>query len=293
MGELYGRSEAANHYSIGMQAARLSAASGGFHFSTKEFVNRFNDAKRARRKNWEPDRKNTCANDTLRTLVTKEVGVLKQEIRGMYTLVATIPRYAPRKFNEIYPLVKKGEYYKDKMKSTKTKRTACDDNAAEKKSLGLTKLGSNTTQYKYEKPSIDILETFINKHPDQLQLVTFTMPRDEFSSLCPVTGQPDQARIEVVYVPSEKMVESKSLKLYLFSFRNHGSFHEDIVQTIHKTLWTLLAPKYLRVFGDFSPRGGIAIKPIVDKFDRIHITAVESMDICRMIQMWDTKGSHS
>ena len=73
----------------------------------------------------------------------------------------------------------------------------------------------------------EVLDTFINKHPDIEYLVTFTCP--EFTSLCPKTGQPDFAKILINYIPRERMVESKSLKLYLFSFRNHGDFHEDCI----------------------------------------------------------------
>ena len=100
--------------------------------------------------------------------------------------------------------------------------------------------------------SPDVLETFPNKHPD----------RDYFvKSLCPITGQPDFATIYISYVPSERMVESKSLKLYLFSFRNHGDFHEDCVNIIMNDLIKLMDPKYIEVWGKFLPRGGISIDP--------------------------------
>ena len=123
---------------------------------------------------------------------------------------------------------------------------------------GLTKLGSNGTKYSQDyDPSV--LETFINKHPDNDYFVKFNCP--EFTSLCPITGQPDFATITISYVPGERMVESKSLKLYLFSFRNHGDFHEDCVNIIMKDLVRLMDPKYLEVRGIFTPRGGIAIWP--------------------------------
>ena len=83
----------------------------------------------------------------------------------------------------------------------------------------------------------------------------------EFTSLCPITGQPDFATITISYVPDIKMVESKSLKLYLFSFRNHGDFHEDCVNVIMKDLIKLMNPKYIEVWGKFTPRGGISIDP--------------------------------
>ena len=86
----------------------------------------------------------------------------------------------------------------------------------------------------------------------------------EFTSLCPITGQPDFAEIKIMYLPDEKMVESKSLKLYLFSFRNHGDFHEDCVNKIMKDLVRLMNPKYIEVTGLFTPRGGISIYPFAN-----------------------------
>ena len=104
-----------------------------------------------------------------------------------------------------------------------------------------------------------VLETFINKHPGNDYFVKFNCP--EFTSLCPITGQPDFATIYISYVPGERMVESKSLKLYLFSFRNHGDFHEDCVNIIMKDLIALMDPKFIEVWGKFLPRGGISIDP--------------------------------
>ncbi|MBB3188271.1 preQ(1) synthase [Microbacter margulisiae] len=104
-----------------------------------------------------------------------------------------------------------------------------------------------------------VLETFGNKHPGYDYWVRFECP--EFTTLCPITGQPDFATIIIDYLPAEKMVESKSLKLYLFSFRNHGNFHEDCVNIIMKDLIQLMAPKYIEVTGLFLPRGGISIHP--------------------------------
>ena len=105
----------------------------------------------------------------------------------------------------------------------------------------------------------DILETFDNKHPNHDYFVKFNCP--EFTSLCPITGQPDFATIYISYIPDVKMVESKSLKLYLFSFRNHGDFHEDCVNIIMKDLIQLMNPRYIEVWGKFTPRGGISIDP--------------------------------
>ena len=122
----------------------------------------------------------------------------------------------------------------------------------------LTKLGSKTTEYKMEyDPSL--LESFSNKHPEREYFVKFNCP--EFTSLCPLTGQPDFANIVISYVPDSRLVESKSLKLYLFSFRNHGDFHEDVVNTILQDLVTLLDPRYVEVWGKFLPRGGLSLDP--------------------------------
>ena len=105
----------------------------------------------------------------------------------------------------------------------------------------------------------EVLETFENKHPDNDYWVQFNCP--EFTSLCPITGQPDFAEIKIMYIPAARMVESKSLKLYLFSFRNNGDFHEDCVNIIIKDLVKLMEPKYIEVIGLFTPRGGISIYP--------------------------------
>ncbi len=132
----------------------------------------------------------------------------------------------------------------------------------EKKELkGVTRLGGKQTVYS-DQYDPSVLETFVNKHRDADYWVTFTCP--EFTSLCPVTGQPDFATITIQYVPDVKMVESKSLKLYLFSFRNHGDFHEDCVNVILKDLRAVMNPKYIEVWGKFTARGGIAIDPYVN-----------------------------
>lgn len=122
---------------------------------------------------------------------------------------------------------------------------------------GLSHLGAKT-EYKNDYAP-DMLESFGNKHKGNDYWVTFNCP--EFTSLCPITGQPDFATIYINYLPDERMVESKSLKLYLFSFRNHGAFHEDCVNIIMKDLIKLMNPKYIEVIGVFTPRGGISIYP--------------------------------
>jgi 7-cyano-7-deazaguanine reductase len=101
------------------------------------------------------------------------------------------------------------------------------------------------------------LDRVPNPHPDETYLVRFTAP--EFTSLCPVTGQPDFAHLVIDYAPAAWLVESKSLKLYLSSFRNHGAFHEDCTVRIGKDLVSVLQPNYLRIGGYWYPRGGIPI----------------------------------
>jgi len=123
---------------------------------------------------------------------------------------------------------------------------------------GVTLLGNQGVKYEQDYAP-GILETFVNKHQDNDYFVKFNCP--EFTSLCPITGQPDFATITISYVPDVLMVESKSLKLYLFSFRNHGDFHEDCVNIIMKDLIKLMEPKYIEVWGKFTPRGGISIDP--------------------------------
>ena len=118
-------------------------------------------------------------------------------------------------------------------------------------------LGRNTVYSQKYAP--EVLETFENVHKDNDYWVRFNCP--EFTTLCPITGQPDFAEIRISHVPDVKMVESKSLKLYLFSFRSNGDFHEDCVNTIMKDLVKLMDPKYIEVTGFFTPRGGISIYP--------------------------------
>ncbi|MBB6275889.1 preQ(1) synthase [Porphyromonas circumdentaria] len=121
----------------------------------------------------------------------------------------------------------------------------------------LTLLGGKTTYKQDYAP--EVLESFVNKHPERDYWVRFVCP--EFTALCPITSQPDFATLYIDYIPDIQMVESKSLKLYLFSFRSHGAFHEDCVNIIMNDLIALMNPKYIEVTGDFLPRGGISIHP--------------------------------
>ena len=130
-----------------------------------------------------------------------------------------------------------------------------------RKDLGKLKtLGSTVKAPNDYDPSV--LEAFGNNHPGRDYWVTFTAP--EFTTLCPKTGQPDFATLTIRYIPGASLVESKSLKLYLFGFRNHGDFHEDVINVIFNDLFSLLKPKYMEVYGKFAARGGISIDPFVN-----------------------------
>ncbi|MDE5552216.1 MAG: preQ(1) synthase, partial [Muribaculaceae bacterium] len=136
----------------------------------------------------------------------------------------------------------------------------------------LSLLGNQNVKYPTDYDPL-LLETFDNKHPENEYVVTFDCP--EFTTLCPKTGQPDFGHIYISYIPRLRMVESKSLKLYLFSFRNHGDFHEDCVNIIMKDLIRLMDPKYIEVRGDCMPRGGISILPFANHGDTEHQTLVQ------------------
>lgn len=132
---------------------------------------------------------------------------------------------------------------------------------------GVSLLGNQGVKYPTDY-SPEMLETFENKHPERDYIVTFDCP--EFTTLCPKTGQPDFGHLYISYIPRERMVESKSLKLYLFSFRNHGDFHEDCVNIILNDLIHLMHPRYIEVRGVFMPRGGISIYPFANYGDEGH-----------------------
>jgi len=117
-------------------------------------------------------------------------------------------------------------------------------------------LGKKTT-YELNNPDCKTLQSVINPHQDVDYLVRLSCP--EFTSICPVTSQPDFAHLIIDYVPDKHLVESKSLKLYLFSYRNHGAFHEDCTVQIAKDIIKTIKPKWIRIGGYWYPRGGIPI----------------------------------
>jgi 7-cyano-7-deazaguanine reductase len=113
------------------------------------------------------------------------------------------------------------------------------------------------TDYNFKEPAQKILQKVLNPHLDVDYAIRFTCP--EFTSICPITSQPDFAHLVIDYVPGNSIVESKSLKLYLFAYRNHGAFHEDCTVQIAKDIISCIKPKWLRIGGYWYPRGGIPI----------------------------------
>lgn len=120
----------------------------------------------------------------------------------------------------------------------------------------LTLLGKGKTEYP-DSPDKATLEAFENAHPDRDYWITLDCP--EFTALCPITGQPDFGHLTIRYIPDTQCLESKSLKLYLFSFRNHGAFHEAVVNRIMDDIVKAIHPRKINVTGKFNARGGIAI----------------------------------
>lgn len=146
----------------------------------------------------------------------------------------------------------------------------------------VTLLGNQNTKYKFDyDPSI--LEKFEKHFEDSVedeQIVNLDC--FEFVSRCPKTGQPDFATIHISYIPNKYMVESKSLKLYLFSFQQHGDFHETCIHMIMEDLVKLLDPKFLAVYGDFNSRGGISILPLSVYADEDHLDMKKSLQLSMM-----------
>ena len=128
--------------------------------------------------------------------------------------------------------------------------------ADSKADVGLTLLGTGATKYP-DSPDEARLEAFENSHPSRDYWIEFDCP--EFTSLCPITGQPDFGHIRIRYVPDRTCIESKSLKLYLFSYRNRGAFHEEVTNQILDDVVKAIQPRKAEVIGTFNPRGGIAI----------------------------------
>lgn len=153
-----------------------------------------------------------------------------------------------------------------------------------KKIDGLKKCSEDLGHNKVDR---SVIETFTNQHPDMDYLIPFVC--NEFTTLCPKTGQPDFAKIEIVYVADKWCLESKSLKLYLFSFRDQGNFHEDVANRIFKDLWQILKPRYMRLWADFYVRGGISIKPMILKFSK-NISSSRKKEIMELAENYDRRA---
>ena len=126
----------------------------------------------------------------------------------------------------------------------------------------LTQLGKSGTEYKFDEPTWEMLETFPNRFPNRDYVVVYRT--DEFTSLCPRTNQPDFGVITIEYIPRDKCIETKSLKLYLFAYRNYGIFMESIVNKILDDCVKAADPKWMRVIGNFKARGGITIDVVAE-----------------------------
>ena len=120
-------------------------------------------------------------------------------------------------------------------------------------------LGKKIEKFRFNEPVSKILETFSNKFSKRDYLIELVIP--EFTNLCPLTGQPDFAKIVMRYIPDLKCIESKSLKLYIFSYRNFSEFHEDVVNRILEDCVQACEPRWMLVRGEFNARGGISITP--------------------------------
>lgn len=131
-----------------------------------------------------------------------------------------------------------------------------------KEELKKSVLGKDITEFVFDKPSVEILETFENRHSERDYIIDIKIP--EFTCVCPLTGQPDFATIFIRYIPNSKCIESKSLKLYVFSYRNFQEFHEDCVNRILNDCVKACEPRWMQVIGKFNARGGIFITPIAE-----------------------------
>ncbi len=125
-----------------------------------------------------------------------------------------------------------------------------------------TVLGKKITRFAFDKPNAEILETFQNRHSERDYIIN--IKTSEFTCVCPLTGQPDFATICIRYIPNSKCIESKSLKLYMFSYRNFQEFHEDCVNRILNDCVKACKPRWMQVIGEFNVRGGISITPIAE-----------------------------
>ena len=150
----------------------------------------------------------------------------------------------------------------------------------------LTVLGTGRLPQPEGGPSVSLLEVFPNRFPHRPYVVSMAFP--EYTSLCPVTGQPDFGTSVVEFIPDQKCVESKSFKLYMFAFRNHQSFMETITNTVLEDLWTVLEPCWCRVKGLFVPRGGTRIHVFAEQFK--DMPEEKDAAVRAAVQAWRTES---
>ncbi len=151
----------------------------------------------------------------------------------------------------------------------------------------LRQLGTGKMPTPTSAPGLIHLESFPNNYPDRDYIISISYP--EFTSLCPVTGQPDFGTIVVEYIPHEKCVESKSFKLYMFAYRNHQSFMETITNTVLDHMWELLEPRWCRVKGLFVPRGGTHIHVFAEKFK--NMSTEENAILQQRVRDWKNENN--
>lgn len=162
-------------------------------------------------------------------------------------------------------------------------------NKEDAEGLDLKLLGSGAGYKIGDAPAANMLETFPNRFPHRNYIVQFYFP--EFTSLCPVTGQPDFGTIILEYIPDKLCVESKSFKIYMFAFRNHQSFMETITNKILEDVYSILKPRWVRVQGLFAPRGATRIHVFCEKF--LEIDDNTSREIRETVNNWRKDNSIS
>ena len=193
--------------------------------------------------------------DGIRTL--ESLGIFRKLGGGWYRLIRPFEKQDAVHFRKCYfKYAAKSKKYKQ-MKENEMKKK---DNTQE-----LTQLGSAKTKYVYNNPDATLLETFSNQFPHRDYVTEFVF--NEFTSLCPKTGQPDFATIHVEYIPGDKCIETKSLKLYFLSFRQYGSFMETITNTILENCVAVCHPKWMKITANFNARGGTLINVIAEHAD--------------------------
>lgn len=224
-------------------------------FPASEFLTFFNRKAKERFPDFIPDKRNTKARDALTALGRSEILKClrydKDKKSGWWRVLR------PMNDLDLKAFYRKAKEAKRNGVLTNRLSKPLLISKKEKEGANLKQLGSKKTTYKYKGPNPGILEVFENKNPQRDYLITITFP--EFTSLCPRTGQPDFATIHIVYIADKFCVESKSLKLYFFAFREYGAFMESITNKVLDDLVSVCKPRWMSVRGEFNPRGAMKI----------------------------------